>query len=193
MPGSNRSIWFATGNEGKAREARIILEPFGVHVRPFKGKGVEIQADIAEVASYSAAIAANRYRRPLIVEDAGLYVEALDGFPGAFSSFVFGTIGIPGLLALLEKKPRKAAFHSAVAYCEPGGKPRVFAGRVEGTVCATPSGGNGFGFDPVFVPEGQKKTMGELTLEEKCAISHRGDAMRRFASWYSSRRPRQRF
>jgi XTP/dITP diphosphohydrolase len=187
MPGSNSSVFFATGNEGKVLEARIILEPFGIRVKPFSGKGVEIQADIERVASFSAKEAARKYHRSLVVEDAGLYVEAMSGFPGAFSSFVFKTVGIPGLLALLDGRPRKAAFRSAVAYCEPGGRPRIFKGQVTGTIRRTPVGENGFGFDPVFVPDGQRKTLGELTMEEKCAISHRGHAMRKFAAWYSRR------
>ena len=188
MPASNRSVFFAAGNTGKVEEARIVLEPFGIRVRPFSGKGVEIQADIVEVATYSAVAAASKYGRSLIVEDAGLFVEPLDGFPGAFSSYVFKTLGTKGLLTLLERaKTRKAHFRSAVVYCEPDGTPRVFEGKVEGTITRSPRGTNGFGFDPIFLPSGSAKTMGELSLEEKCAVSHRGVALRKFASWYRER------
>ena len=188
MPASSRSVFFATGNTGKVDEARMIMEPFAIRVKPFSGKGAEIQADIAEVASYSASTAARRYRRSLIVEDAGLFVEALDGFPGAFSSYVFETLGIRGLLTLLEQsESRNAYFRSAVAYCEPEGEPKVFEGKVSGTITRSPHGENGFGFDPVFLPSNAKKTMGELSLAEKCAISHRGEAMRKFAAWYLKR------
>jgi XTP/dITP diphosphohydrolase len=155
-------------------------------VKPFSGKGAEIQADTVEVASYSAREAARKYGRAVMVEDAGLFVEALDGFPGPFSAYVFKTIGIEGLLALLEgEKSRRAVFRSAVAYCERGGEPRVFEGNVRGSIAGSPKGENGFGFDPVFLPTGGQRSMGELTLEEKCAISHRGEAMRKFAAWYS--------
>jgi XTP/dITP diphosphohydrolase len=155
-------------------------------VRPFSGKGAEIQADTVDVASYSAREAARKYGRAVMVEDAGLFVEALYGFPGPFSAYVFKTIGIEGLLALLEReRSRRAAFRSAVAYCAPGGEPRVFEGEVRGSITRSPKGENGFGFDPVFLPTGSQRSMGELTLEEKCAISHRGDAMRKFAAWYS--------
>jgi len=187
MPESSRSIYFATSNKGKVLEARIVLDPFGIRVKPFSGKGVEIQADTVKVASFSAREAARAYHRTLIVEDAGLFVEALDGFPGPFSSYAFKTIGVGGLLTLLEpKRSRKAAFKSAVAYCEPGAEPRVFTGEVHGTISKSPTGKNGFGFDPVFIPSGLERSMGELTLEEKCEISHRGKAMRKFASWYST-------
>lgn len=185
MPASSKSIYFATGNAGKVEEARIVMEPFGILVKPFSGKGVEIQADIAKVASYSASIAARKYKRPLIVEDAGLFVEALDGFPGAFSSYVFTTLGIEGLLTLLAREgKRDAYFGSAVAYCRPGDSPKVFEGRVNGTIVHSPRGKNGFGFDPVFLPSNGKKTMGELSPADKCAISHRGEALRKFSEWY---------
>lgn len=188
MPVSSRTIYFATGNEGKVLEARIVLEPLGIKVKPFSGKDVEIQADIEEVASYSAASAARKYHRSLIVEDAGLFVESLDGFPGAFSSYVFKTLGVKGLLTLLEQeKSRRASFRSAVAFCEPGGRPRIFRGEVGGTIVRSPSGNNGFGFDPVFLPSGSRRTMGDLTVQEKCAISHRGEALRKFAAWFTSR------
>lgn len=189
MPGSSRSVSFATGNKGKVEEANLILAPYHIRVLPFDGKGVEIQAEtVAEVASYSAKQAAESFRKDLMVEDAGLFVDSLGGFPGAFASHAFSTIGIEGLLRLLEgRRSRKAVFRSAVAYCEPGSAPVVFHGRVTGVISESPSGKNGFGFDPVFVPEGSRRTMAELSLPEKCAISHRGEAMRAFGEWYSSR------
>ena len=185
MPASNRSIYFATSNKGKEVEARIILSPFGIKVRPFPGKGVEIQAETVEVAAYSAREGARKYRRALIVEDAGLFVDELNGFPGPFSSYAFKTIGIPGLLRLMKNaRSRTAAFKSAVAYCEPGGRAKVFEGKVSGTIVNRPVGANGFGFDPIFLPERSPKTMGQLTVEEKCRISHRAEAMRKFAQWF---------
>jgi XTP/dITP diphosphohydrolase len=185
---SRRSVNFATSNEGKVLEARIILKPFGLSVRPFSGKGEEIQGDTTEVAAYSAREAARKYRKEVLVEDAGLFVDDLKGFPGPFSSYVFKTIGIEGLLVLLgSSKSRAAAFHSAVAYCVPDGEPRVFEGIVKGTIASSPRGENGFGFDPVFIPDGGRRSMGELSLEEKCALSHRGEAMRKFATWYEHR------
>jgi XTP/dITP diphosphohydrolase len=187
--GAGKSVVFATSNEGKVVEARIIFEPFGLRVKPLAGKGVEIQAEITEVAAYAAVQAAKKYGRALIVEDAGLYVESLGGFPGPFSSFAFRSIGIPGLLRLLrDESQRGATFRSAVAYGEPGGtRTKVFEGSVRGTISRAPSGSNGFGFDPVFVPERTQRSIGEMTLEEKCSISHRGMAMRKFATWYLRR------
>jgi len=186
MRASSRSILFATGNRGKIQEARLILSPFRIRPLPFDGKGLEVQAStVSEVAAYSARVASRNCGRALIVEDAGLFVEALDGFPGPFSSYVFKTIGIAGLLRLLEREvSRKASFKSAVAFCTPSGEPVVFEGIVTGRILRAPAGGGGFGFDPVFVPDGRKKSMAQMTLAEKCQVSHRGEAMRKFASWF---------
>jgi XTP/dITP diphosphohydrolase len=179
-------VAFATGNAGKVREAQIILGPFGVEPIPIDAKGVEIQADaVSEVAAFSARTAAVRVGRPLIVEDAGLFVDSLHGFPGSFASHAFKTLGISGLLKLLEgERQRTAEFRSAVAYCEPSKEPMVFDGRVKGTILPAPRGAGGFGFDPIFLPDGESASMAEMTLEAKCRISHRGQAMRRFATWF---------
>jgi len=191
MRASSRTIPFATGNRGKIQEARIILSPFGIRPLPFNGKGVEVQAStVAEVAAYSARVASRKHGKTLIVEDAGLFVDALGGFPGPFSSYVFKTIGIAGLLRLLEEEvARGASFKSAVAYCAPSEEPVVFEGSVRGRILRVPAGSGGFGFDPVFVPKGARKSMAQMTLEEKCRVSHRGEAMRRFGSWFAGLEP----
>ena len=187
MPASSRSIAFATGNHGKVLEARFILSAFGIRPCVLKGKGTEVQAStVSTVAACSAREASRRYGRALIVEDAGLFVDVLGGFPGPFSSYAFQTIGIPGLLRLLQNESlRTASFKSAVAYCEPLGEPVVFDGLVAGRILEAPAGSGGFGFDPVFLPGGEKKSMAQMTLAEKCKVSHRGEAMRRFASWFT--------
>ena len=130
-----------------------------------------------------------KYRsEALLIEDAGLYVEALKGFPGAYSSYVFRTIGGNGLLRLLSgEKRREAEFRSAVAYGEADGSIWLFEGRVRGAIAGTPRGTGGFGFDPIFVPESSPKTFAEMPIEEKNRISHRALAMTAFAKWYATR------
>ncbi len=208
MPGSSRRskgwgssrhqpILFATSNRGKMEEALQILRPYGIPLQQYDGKGTEIQADTtSEVAAYTSREAASRAGRAVLVEDAGFFVDSLNGFPGVYSAYVFKTLGVRGVLTLLNRSSkrgptsRKARFVSSVAYCEPGGEPSVFEGSVSGTVAARPKGTKGFGFDPIFVPEGRDLTFGELTLDEKCAVSHRAVALRRFANWYSARKGR---
>jgi XTP/dITP diphosphohydrolase len=197
MPGSSRprgeSVLFATSNRGKLEEARKILTPFGLSVEQYDGKGVEIQAETTgEVAAHASKGAALTAGRAVLVEDAGLYVESLRGFPGPYSSHAFKTIGLAGIIALLRtpssrRKGRAARFVSSVGYCEPRGEPLLFEGSVRGVIAGRPRGRKGFGFDPIFMPEGGAKTFGELTLEEKCAVSHRAVALRKFANWYLSR------
>jgi XTP/dITP diphosphohydrolase len=82
---------------------------------------------------------------------------------------------------------RVAEFVSSLAYCEPHGEPALFDGRARGTIATEPRGTKGFGFDPIFVPDGGRKTFGELTMDEKCAVSHRADSMKKFAKWYLKR------
>lgn len=190
MPASNRTrILFATSNPGKLEEARKVLAPMGFIVEGYDGKGTEIQADTTrEVAAHTAMGAAARAGRPVIVEDAGLFVDGLKGFPGVYSAYALRTIGLDGLVRLLGgSRSRRASFVSSVAYCEPGGKPEVFDGSVRGTIALQPRGSRGFGFDPIFVPSGRRRTFGELSIEEKCRVSHRSRALRKFAAWYSSR------
>ncbi len=185
-----RSVLFATSNRGKLQEARAILAPFGISVEQYDGKGVEIQADTTkEVAAYASKGAAGTAARAVLVEDAGLFVESLHGFPGPYSAYAFKTIGVAGIIALLRSSPggRAATFVSSLAYCEPGGEPTLFEASVRGTITTKPRGTKGFGFDPIFIPDSGGRTFGELTVDEKCSVSHRAGSMRKFAKWYLSR------
>lgn len=190
MPGSTRTtkpVLFATSNRGKLEEARTILAPFEISVERIDAKGIEIQADTTgEVASFASRAASRELNRPVLVEDAGLFVDALGGFPGVYSAYAFKTIGTRGILALLEGKPRGARFVSSAAFCEPSGEPKVFDGSARGEIAETPRGSGGFGFDPIFVPHGSELTFAQLSLEEKSRVSHRADALRKFGRWYSA-------
>src|SRR5437870_8397733 len=184
-----RSISFATSNSHKFREVELALRRLGVGVKRLRGKGLEIQSDdTAEVARFASADAAKKYERPLIVEDTGLFIDALGGFPGPYASFVFRSVGSEAILRLLggEKKgeERRATFVSAVAYCEPGGVPAVFRGSTVGAIAKKACGRGGFGFDPIFIPAGQSLTFAQLSIEEKCRISHRAEAVTKFGEWY---------
>ena len=153
-----------------------------------RGKGLEIQSDdIVEVAKFASADAAKKYERPLIVEDTGLFIDALGGFPGPYASFVFRSIGTEAILRLLgegEEEARRATFRSAVAFCEPGGVPRVFRGSLVGAIAKKAAGRGGFGFDPIFIPAGHRLTLAQLSIDEKCRTSHRAEAATKFGEWY---------
>ncbi len=179
--GLKLDVIFATSNRHKVEEAKYVLSSYKLNVIPKPVKGLEVQNDdVGEVARFAASNI-KESSNPIFVEDTGLYVYTLRGFPGAFSAYVFRTIGNEGLLRLVEKD-RSAYFESAVAL-KLGRHLEVFKGRLHGKIAYAARGSNGFGFDPIFIPDGESKTLGEMTLEEKCIISHRSKALRMMAEW----------
>ncbi|MFH1328452.1 MAG: non-canonical purine NTP pyrophosphatase, partial [Candidatus Bathyarchaeota archaeon] len=127
-------VHFATTNLNKFREAEQVVAKYGIKLRHLKSKPDEIQSqNIKYIAETSATQIVKETSLSLIVEDAGLFVETLNGFPGPFSSYVYRTIGTNGILKLLEgKSDRTAYFLSAVVYCAPKLKPKVFVGKIKG-------------------------------------------------------------
>jgi len=176
-------IAFVTSNPGKVEEARKYLEPLGVEVYQLRLSYPEIQADtLEEVAEYGAKWLAEKIEVPFFLDDSGLFVDALRGFPGVYSAYVYRTLGFSGILRLLEGETnRKAHFKSVIAYWDGG--LHTFTGRVDGEITTEPRGSGGFGFDPIFKPDGFDKTFAEMTTEEKNEISHRGRALKALAQW----------
>jgi len=174
---------FITSNPGKVEEARKYFEPLGVEVYQLRFSYPEVQADtLEEVAEYGVKWLAEKIRGPFFLDDSGLFVEALNGFPGVYSAYVYKTLGCAGILKLLEGETnRRAYFKSVVAYWD--GELHLFTGRVDGEITTEPRGSGGFGFDPIFKPDGFDQTFAEMTTEEKNEISHRGRALRAFAQW----------
>lgn len=178
-------VEFATGNPRKAEEVRSILRPYGIDLKIVKVRKIEIQDDsIERIAAFSARILARRIGKPIVVEDTGLFIDALKGFPGPYSAYVYRTIGLKGVLKLMEGvEDRRATFVCVVAYCEPGYRPIVFEGRVRGRIVDEARGSSGWGYDPIFEPDGYDRTYAELG-EYKNEVSHRAEAFRKFANWY---------
>jgi len=177
----------ATGNRHKYREARRVLSELGVELRLLEVERVEIQADdLAEIAVYSAEQTAAG-DRPIVVEDAGLFIDHYGGFPGPYSSYALRTIGLRGVLKLMDGVgEREASFQSAVAFRH-GDEIRCFRGVVRGRIARSIRGTGGFGYDPIFIPdEGDGRTFGEMTSEEKNALSHRARAFRSLGEWLGS-------
>ncbi len=174
---------FITSNPGKVEEAKKYFENLGVKVHQLHFEYPEIQADtLEEVAEYGVRWLAERIDGPFFLDDSGLFIDALKGFPGVYSAYVYKTLGIDGILKLLEGvADRSAYFKSVVAYWD--GEPHLFTGRVDGKITHEMRGSGGFGFDPVFKPTGFEMTFAEMTTEEKNGISHRGRALTSFAEW----------
>lgn len=185
-----RVVFFATNNIHKFFEAREVLGKSGIAVGMIRVKGLEVQSNsLEEIAQSSVVDAFGRCKLPMIVEDAGLFIDTLNGFPGPYSAYVHKTIGNKGLLRLMEGfEERNARFESAVAFLSASFKsPKCFLGQVTGRIVnqerLNPDR-SPFGFDPVFQPQGSDRTFAEMSLFEKNMVSHRADAMRKFAEWY---------
>ncbi len=176
-------IRFVTGNQGKLREASAMLP---CEVVQHDVGYPEIQADtLEEVARFGLDWLRPRIERPFILEDAGLFVEGLQGFPGVYSSYVYGTIGNEGVLRLLDgSETRAATFRSVVGLDD--GEQHLFAGACHGCIAMEQRGSNGFGYDPVFIPEGSDRTFAEMRPDEKNRMSHRAHAIRKLAGYLAS-------
>jgi len=185
----SKTIKFVTTNTHKVIEARSVLKAYPLHLEHINVSRVEIQAESVEtIAKYSALQAAKDYTVPLIVEDTGLFIDALNGFPGPYASHVYATISTTGILKLLKDvNNRRAFFRSAVAFCDSNRNLICFTGVCLGSISMATLGTNGFGFDPIFKPElGSGKTFGEMEFDEKISMSHRSIALRKFANWYTT-------
>lgn len=181
--------FLVTGNVHKFHEARAILKEFKISTAMLNLETTEVQADdIDTIAKASVLEAAKKSRMPVLVEDAGLFIKALKGFPGPYSSYVHRTLGNRGILKLMQDTTqRNAYFYSAVAFSDPGkdGVVKLFRGRVNGKIVYKEQGNRGFGFDPIFEPSTKRgKTFAEMMQHEKNEHSHRAEALRKFGAWY---------
>ena len=173
-------LLFVSSNTHKFKEAQEILNSFGISIEFFKLNLQEIQSSsIREIALKKAQDAFSKCKKSLIIEDDGLCIDSLDGFPGPYSSYVHKTIGNKGILNLL-KKNRNAKFISTIVYCDKKSL-EFFEGKLDGIISESEKG-NGWGYDPIFIPKNMEKTFGELT--HKNNLSHRYKALKKFSNWY---------
>ena len=124
------------------------------------------------------------------MEDAGLFIKSLEGFPGVYSSYVFFTVGLNGILKLmagLEAEKRKASFKSVFAFSEPNQEPILFIGECNGLISNEEKGTRGFGYDPIFIAEGETKTFAEMETKEKNRFSHRGKSLELVVNYFKGK------
>lgn len=178
-----RKIIFVTGNPHKVKEAGDILSHAGITVEQNNCGYPELQEDNLEaIAKFGAEWAANKLNHEVMVDDSGLFIDALGGFPGPYSAYVFDTLGNERILKLMEGETnRSAVFKCAIGYCRPGEEALVFSGEVKGEIAKDIRGNAGFGYDPVFEVGGV--TFGEMKDEKKNRVSHRYRALIKFAEW----------
>jgi len=181
--------FFVTGNVHKFHEARAVLSEFNISTAMLNLETTEIQADnIDLIAKASAFEAAQKSNMPIFVEDAGLFINSIQGFPGPYSSYAYRTLGTQGILKLMKGVNRRNAyFYSSLAFCD-SGKPnslKSFSSKVDGRIALRERGVKGFGFDPIFEPSAEpSRTFSEMTQQEKNKYSHRGKSLRKFGTWY---------
>jgi len=187
-------IHIGTTNEGKFREMRRMLEPLGHTVVKEEIPYPEIQAkDLRRVVEYGIQWVLDHDRHPwmdkpnhgFLIDDSGLFIKSLKDFPGVYSKFVFFSIGNPGILNLMTgKEHRDAVFRTALLFnCS--GRNHYFEGDSSGTIAHEERGTQGFGYDPIFIPEGSHVTFAEMETDQKNTFSHRGEAMDRFIEFLS--------
>ncbi|MBB5363378.1 XTP/dITP diphosphohydrolase [Deinococcus humi] len=174
----------ATGNTGKVQEIGEALAGLGWNLRPLEGLPMpeETGTTYEENAALKACTVALMTRTAAIADDSGIEVEALNGEPGVYSARFGGwDSDLERNVYLLEKlrgqTNRRAKFISVVILAHPNGQVESYRGELSGTLLEGPRGTGGFGYDPLFVPDGETRTLAEMSVAEKQAISHRGKAL----------------
>ena len=185
-----QKIVFATGNEGKMREVRLILQDLGFPVLSMKEAGVSLDIEengttFAENAMIKARAVWEKTGGIVLADDSGLVVDYLGGEPGVYSARYLGedtsyeikNQAIIDRLADAKEEERTARFVSAIAAVLPDGSELVTEGTVEGLIAHEPAGNGGFGYDPIFYLPEYGVTSAEISIEKKNEISHRGKAL----------------
>lgn len=196
------SLVIATHNAGKLKEISALLAPYGVKCISVGSLGLpeppETGTTFIQNALIKARAAAEASGLPALADDSGLSVNALDGRPGVYTAdwaerqHFEGEPGRDWYMAMgkvegmLQEKgsdaDRSCSFHCVLALAWPDGEKAVYEGTAPGTLTWPPRGEMGFGYDPVFIPEGRDQTFAEIAPEEKHLISHRADAFAKFVS-----------
>jgi XTP/dITP diphosphohydrolase len=178
------SLYFLSTNTNKYAEISPILHKHNITVKYLNMRLREIQSEsLCEIAAEKSKDAFQVICKPVIVEDDGLLIHRLNDFPGSYSSFVFKTIGNMGILKLLSNsKDRSASFVSVFVYND-GNNLQCFVGKTDGKI-ASKVAGPGWGYDPIFIPNGCELSFGQLK-DKKMLLSHRTKSITAFAKWYS--------
>jgi len=182
----NQILTMVTSNPNKARE----IEAFFGGAITINHVALDIPElrsdDVTTIAREKGRYAFECIHRPLIVDDTAFSIDALNGFPGPYAAYVLSAIGNQGILKLMEgREARSARFTTAIAFADESGI-EVFSGSIEGRIIHEGRGTGGFGYDPIFEVEG--RTLAEMPLEEKSAISHRARALVSFRDWFRNRK-----
>tara|TARA_B100002052_G_scaffold291934_1_gene312730 strand:+ start:2476 stop:3075 length:600 start_codon:yes stop_codon:yes gene_type:complete len=197
--GEMKRILFLTSNEGKLREAKHALGPKGYEIVSFIGgtnnvQLVEIQAKDLVTVAHSKIEQAESYLvnthqiDGVMVEDAGFFIDEYPGFPGVYSAHILESLGLEGILRLMHGCKNRGAEFRATIVLQIESEKIVAQGRCRGHISEEIRGSEGFGYDPLFIPDdGDGRTFAEMTLDEKKVLSHRGNAMERLVTLLEDR------
>ena len=176
-------LFFASSNNHKFEEAQRILSNLGLEINMFKTTLEEIQSNsMNEIAKRKALDAFRKIKKPVIIEDDGLFIESLDGFPGPYSSYVYDTIGNKVIMRLLENiETRNAKFVAIIAYSDEENDAKLFESSIPGKISLSIEEG-GWGYDPIFIPDGESKTYANVSDKDK--FSHRSASLKKFSDWF---------
>ena len=176
-------LFFVSSNENKFQEAERILSNLGVQINFYKTILEEIQSnDLNDIAEKKAINAYDLIQKPVIIEDDGLFINSLNGFPGPYSSYAYDTIGNKGIMNLLENSQvRDANFVSIIAYCDNDYGVKLFESSIPGKISPVIEKG-GWGYDPIFIPDGESKTYANVSDKDK--FSHRSASLKKFSNWF---------
>jgi len=176
-------LFFASSNLHKFEESQRILSNLGLSISLFETTLKEIQSNSLNVIAKQKAIDAySKIQKPVIVEDDGLFIKSLDGFPGPYSSYVYDTIGNKVIIRLLENsKLRDAKFVAIIAYCNGNDDVKLFESSISGKISSVIEQG-GWGYDPIFIPNGESKTYANVSDKDK--FSHRSASLQKFSDWF---------
>ncbi|MCF2137447.1 MAG: RdgB/HAM1 family non-canonical purine NTP pyrophosphatase [Candidatus Thorarchaeota archaeon] len=185
---SKAKIVLLTHNPHKIEELTPLFRRFDVDFETTSLEKFEIRSDsVEEIARVAALSAFKELGRPVVLDDTGFFIDALNGFPRSYPAFVLETIGRAGILKLMKGvEDRSARFITAVGYTQDGVTATTFVGEMPGVIALEEAGSGGFGYDPIFIPERYDLTYAQLSFEEKVAISHRTRAFTKFLQWLSS-------
>ncbi len=172
------TIQFITTNAGKFAEVSEQLAQANLKIVHLDRSYPEIQTDrLEKVLKYAATGLDDEVKGDYLIDDSGLFIEALGSFPGVYSAFVQKKIGNKGVLKLMAGEKYRAAFFETVFLLRKGDEHEVFHGQCRGTIAEAERGKGGFGYDPIFIPDGETRTFAEMSVKEKNALSHRGRAV----------------
>ena len=167
-----------TSNPGKVEEFRRAFADFGMEMEHAHIPYDEIQtSELEEVVRAGMKELRAQGLRDFIIDDSGMFVDALKGFPGVYSAYVQKTISNPGILTLMEGVEDRGAVFKCCIGCDIDGETFIVTGECRGTILEEARGDGGFGYDPIFSPDG-RRSFAEITTEEKNTMSHRGNAFR---------------